>query len=105
MFKRRKSGSDSGEVPADEVVTDEVVVEEVAGDEQPAAESTSEGPFDIADAPADSLQAQEVENLRISVSKAKGEKCGRCWIYSTDLGSDPAHPDTCPRCTGVLQGL
>lgn len=44
MFKRRKSGSDSGEVPADEVVTDEVVVEEVVGDEQPAAESTSEGP-------------------------------------------------------------
>ena len=60
---------------------------------------------DIAEAPADSLPAQEVENLRISVSKAKGEKCGRCWIYSTELGSDPAHADACPRCTAVLRSL
>ncbi len=67
MFKRRKSGSDSGEVPADEVVTDEVVVDEVVGDEQPAAESTSEGPFDIADAPADEIARVDLGGLQIPI--------------------------------------
>ncbi len=60
---------------------------------------------DIGEAPADSLPAQEVENLRISVAKAAGEKCARCWIYSTELGTDPAYPDACPRCTAVLRSL
>jgi len=37
------------------------------------------------------------------VAKAKGEKCARCWIYDDNLGTDPAHPQACPRCTKVLR--
>jgi isoleucyl-tRNA synthetase len=56
-------------------------------------------------APADSFTAQNMEQLRISISKAEGEKCARCWIYSSELGADPARPDTCPRCAAVLRRL
>ncbi|MGL6115341.1 isoleucine--tRNA ligase [Cetobacterium sp. SF1] len=37
------------------------------------------------------------------VFHADGEKCDRCWKYSTDLGENPEHPTTCPRCAGVLE--
>ena len=43
--------------------------------------------------------------LAVGVAKAAGEKCERCWIYSTELGSDPAHPTLCPRCAKVMAEL
>ena len=55
------------------------------------------------DAPADAFASEVVEGLKISVEKAEGEKCERCWIYSNELGSDSEHPTICPRCTSVLQ--
>ncbi|MDL2272889.1 hypothetical protein LJC23_07670, partial [Desulfovibrio sp. OttesenSCG-928-I05] len=54
---------------------------------------------------ADAVTSEEVPGLAISVRHADGEKCARCWIYSTELGTDPAYPDTCPRCTEVLKKL
>jgi isoleucyl-tRNA synthetase len=32
-------------------------------------------------------------------------KCERCWHYRPDVGSDPAHPTICGRCTSNLFGL
>ena len=49
--------------------------------------------------------AQDVEGLRIGITKAAGEKCPRCWIYSTELGTDPVYPEVCPRCAQVLHQL
>jgi isoleucyl-tRNA synthetase len=40
--------------------------------------------------------------IRISVTKAAGEKCERCWHWETDLGSHPDHPTICGRCARVL---
>ncbi len=40
----------------------------------------------------------------VQVSGAQGEKCPRCWNYRV-LGADPAHPDVCERCAGVLTEL
>ncbi len=60
---------------------------------------------DAAKAPASAVAAQDLEGVRIQVAKAAGEKCSRCWIYSTELGTDPAHPETCPRCTAVLKAI
>jgi isoleucyl-tRNA synthetase len=40
----------------------------------------------------------------VTVSRAPGEKCPRCWNIRTDVGSDAAHPDVCARCAGVLRG-
>ncbi len=40
--------------------------------------------------------------LSIRASASNGVKCERCWHYSDQLGSDPAHPTLCPRCTSNL---
>ncbi|MDR2668678.1 MAG: class I tRNA ligase family protein, partial [Desulfovibrio sp.] len=54
-------------------------------------------------APADAVRADNVDDLRILVGPAPGKKCVRCWIYSKELGTDPAHPNLCPRCAAVLR--
>ncbi len=56
-------------------------------------------------APQAAYQDEEVAGLAIGVEKARGEKCERCWIYSTELGTDPAHPALCPRCTAVIKTM
>ncbi|TCI37415.1 MULTISPECIES: isoleucine--tRNA ligase [unclassified Exiguobacterium] len=39
---------------------------------------------------------------KISVAKADGAACARCWTYSTELGQNADHPELCPRCTEVI---
>ena len=60
---------------------------------------------DVAEAPADAFQGEDVENLKITVEPATGDKCERCWRISEDLGTDPEFADACPRCTEVLKKL
>ncbi len=40
----------------------------------------------------------------IAVVKADGEKCDRCWNYSTQVGQSAAHPLLCERCIPALAG-
>ncbi len=40
--------------------------------------------------------------LMITISKAPGQKCERCWNYSTHVGEDPNYPTVCERCSAVL---
>jgi len=40
--------------------------------------------------------------LKVSVSRAVGTKCPRCWLYRTDVGSRPSHPELCARCADAL---
>ncbi len=40
----------------------------------------------------------EVKDMAVSVTKAKGQKCGRCWNYSEKVGQDARHPELCERC-------
>lgn len=40
--------------------------------------------------------------LEVEVTKAEGEKCERCWAYSTTVGSDAEHPTLCARCAAIL---
>ena len=44
----------------------------------------------------------DVEGLGIIISKAPGEKCERCWQYSTTVGEDHTHPTLCKRCRIVI---
>ena len=46
-----------------------------------------------------------VEGLGISVRRASGEKCERCWIYSDTVGSDSEHPTLCKRCADVIRRM
>lgn len=48
------------------------------------------------------IKGEEVEMLSIKVVHADGEKCERCWKYSTKIGEDSNHPTICPRCSSVL---
>ena len=42
------------------------------------------------------------EGVSVTVEKAGGHKCERCWKYTEDIGSDPNHPDICARCAKVV---
>jgi isoleucyl-tRNA synthetase len=43
--------------------------------------------------------------MRVSVAKAPGEKCERCWNYSTRVGEDPTYPTVCERCSAALDQI
>jgi isoleucyl-tRNA synthetase len=47
-------------------------------------------------------QGQEIDNLRILVERASGEKCERCWRYDTTIGEDKNHSNACSRCVSAL---
>ncbi len=38
----------------------------------------------------------------ITVNRAPGEKCERCWNYSIHVGEDKNYPTVCERCSAVL---
>lgn len=44
----------------------------------------------------------DTEGLSIQVSKADGEKCERCWVYSEAVGTNTEHPTLCNRCANVV---
>ena len=41
----------------------------------------------------------------VTVAKASGQKCQRCWQFSRTVGSDLSHPELCRRCAGVLSDI
>ena len=45
----------------------------------------------------------EIQGLTITVSKAAGGKCERCWHYSELVGKDESHPTVCDRCAEALR--
>lgn len=47
--------------------------------------------------------ADEELGIGVRVSKAEGEKCERCWCYSTTVGKDAKHPHICAKCVSNLE--
>jgi isoleucyl-tRNA synthetase len=43
--------------------------------------------------------------VTVTVDKAAGTKCERCWNYSVHVGEDSAHPTVCERCSAVLKEM
>jgi isoleucyl-tRNA synthetase len=43
--------------------------------------------------------------LTITIGKAPGQKCERCWNYSTHVGEDKSYPTICERCSAVLSEI
>jgi isoleucyl-tRNA synthetase len=39
----------------------------------------------------------------VSVNKADGQKCERCWHWETDVGTNPEHPTICARCVRAVE--
>ncbi|MCC5602034.1 isoleucine--tRNA ligase [Nostoc favosum] len=46
----------------------------------------------------------QTEDWGIGVVNADGEKCDRCWNYSTHVGESAEHPLICERCVAALAG-
>lgn len=49
-------------------------------------------------------ELREGAELAVQVTPSADTKCERCWHYRADVGSDPAHPTLCGRCTSNLFG-
>jgi isoleucyl-tRNA synthetase len=41
----------------------------------------------------------------VEIRKASGQKCERCWNYSTQVGADARYPTVCERCGAVLKEI
>ncbi len=55
--------------------------------------------------PLPSLGISPVENLHLSIHRASGEKCIRCWVVDNTVGSHEAHPELCGRCADIVESL
>jgi isoleucyl-tRNA synthetase len=46
----------------------------------------------------------QTDTWGIGVVEAEGQKCDRCWNYSTHVGENKEHPLICERCVAALAG-
>lgn len=46
--------------------------------------------------------SEAVPGFKVGVEKAPGQKCVRCWKYSSSVGQNPNHPEICERCVGIV---
>jgi len=53
---------------------------------------------------ADLKYSTQTDSLGIGVVDADGQKCDRCWNYSTHVGTSADHPLLCERCIPALEG-
>lgn len=47
--------------------------------------------------------AVEQDGIAVTVEKAEGEKCERCWTISETVGSNEQHPTLCAHCAEVVE--
>jgi isoleucyl-tRNA synthetase len=47
-------------------------------------------------------KSELVPSLEVSIQKANGAKCDRCWNYSTHVGENARYPSICERCTAAI---
>jgi isoleucyl-tRNA synthetase len=59
---------------------------------------------DYAQAGEDAQQSEILKGLKVSLRKADGEKCPRCWHYTTDVGQVAEHAEICGRCVTNIAG-
>lgn len=58
---------------------------------------------DLVESVEGGFTSEKVEGLIVGVTAAEGDKCDRCWNYSTEIGANTSHPTACPRCIAVLE--
>ncbi len=57
---------------------------------------------DFLTAGAGDFKSEGVPSLTVTVQKADGAKCDRCWNYSTHVGENTRYPTVCERCSAAL---
>ena len=53
----------------------------------------------------DVSQSDEVNGFVVKVNPAHGQKCERCWNYSTRVGESSGYPTVCERCVEALEEI
>ncbi len=51
------------------------------------------------------VEVKEAKEFKIEVKVADGQKCERCWMYSTTVGEDKENPTICHKCSEALKGM
>ncbi len=51
------------------------------------------------------LAEAQTAGIEIQIERAKGEKCERCWNYSTRVGEFERYPTVCERCAAALEEI
>lgn len=50
-------------------------------------------------------EVHEGDKFAVEIRKADGEKCERCWNYSTRVGESETYPTVCERCANALSQI
>ncbi len=45
------------------------------------------------------------DDLQVTITRAHGDKCDRCWNYSTRVGESSRYPTVCERCVTALEEI
>lgn len=61
--------------------------------------------LEITDTDIDGISGENYPGVKIRVAQASGVKCPRCWVITENPGTNPAHPELCPRCTDVVSRI
>jgi isoleucyl-tRNA synthetase len=57
---------------------------------------------ELINAGAGEFRAETVPSLEVTVQRADGKKCERCWNYSTRVGENSRYPTICERCSEAI---
>lgn len=55
--------------------------------------------------PDKTFESVDVHGLLIKIESAEGDKCERCWIHDTSVGTDSEQPTICRRCQDALSEI
>jgi isoleucyl-tRNA synthetase len=57
---------------------------------------------ELINAGAGEFKSESVPSLEVTVQRAEGKKCERCWNYSTRVGENARYPTICERCSEAI---
>ena len=57
---------------------------------------------ELINAGAGDYKSEIVPSLEVTVQRADGKKCERCWNYSTHVGENSRYPTICERCAEAI---
>ena len=59
--------------------------------------------LEVSDAPVEGWAGTELPGITVKVEASELAKCLRCWTHDAGVGSDPEHPELCPRCAAAIR--
>jgi isoleucyl-tRNA synthetase len=62
-------------------------------------------PQETSEGAVEEVCSTEFPGVKISVHPSTAPKCARCWIHNKDVGLSSEHPELCPRCLAVIEGM